>query len=67
MPEVGRKMKLWRDEVREREREELKGQKKMSIRREKSEGAIQTCEVAECNCNLFAATAMTGVGGRSIS
>lgn len=56
---------------REREREgegregEGGGQKRKSIR--KRVRAIQTCEVAEWNGNLFATTAMTGVGGRSIS
>lgn len=57
MPEVGREMKLWRYEVRGGEGT----QKKKRIR------AIQTREVAERNGNLFATTAMTGVGGRSIS
>lgn len=65
MPEVERKMKLWRDEVRERERS-LRDMKEKQHKKER-ERAIQTCEVAQCNGNLFATTAMTGVGGRSIS
>ena len=64
MPEVERKMKLWRDEVREGNLKEINGREQKGGKRER---AVQMCEVAECKGNLFATTAMTGVGGRSIS
>lgn len=69
MPEVEGEIKLWRDEVKEGAREELKGHKRKTAKEGKRErvSAVRTSEVAECDGNLSAAAAMTGLGGRSIS